>query len=370
MNSVSQDLPQKVARLIGDFRSLHALAQAIEHEMEKRIVARHAWVKLDALPNLVSRLKNEYRRVFLNNDGRKVKDLEALIARLGKDLEQSPITRLRDAMAAHGLQLNLKQIDEDWRFLNATTFGVMESDLVQLDNELARISGAAHVAPHMISVDPAWPNAWRQHFGDPGVRRMVSIYPGIATADVVALIPTLNVAQDATMRAAGLATFMKQIWELIDVVPPGSEADRLLAEILLNDYLALWELLYVGHVQNDYGSVDKSLLDYWRDPKDVWIGRGALEQLGQNPHPQLDVWRTHRNKVTAHMDPDMPYQAMELSNWPMSSDDIILECRRFVREFARCAELDPRSGVIVKPPKAAPLLTELRRNEQQRRWKS
>lgn len=367
---MSQDLPQKVARLIGDFRSIHALVDAIEHEMEKRIVARHAWVKLDALLNLVSRLKNEYRRTFCGNDGTKVAKLEALIARLRKDLEKSPITRLRDAMAAHGLQLDLKKIDEDWRFLDATTFGVLESDLLELDDELSRISGATHAAPHIIAVGPAWRGEWRKHFGDPGVRRMVSIYPGIATADVLALIPTLNVSQDATMRAAGLATFIKQVWELIDVVPQGSEADRLLTEILLNDYLALWELLFEGDVQNDYGSVDSSLLDYWRDPRDPWRGSDALEELGRNPHRHLDEWRLHRNKVTAHVDPDIPFRAMELANWPMSSDDVITECRRFVQAFARCAELDPRSGPIVTPPKAAPLVPELRGNEQKRRWHS
>jgi hypothetical protein len=365
---MSQDLPQKVARMIGDFRGIHAIVGLIEHEMEKRIVARHAWVKLDALLELLGRLKNEYRRKFLNNNGNKVRPLESLIARLRKDLDNSPIIALRDTMAAHGLKVDLAKIDENWRFLNATTFGVLECDLAELDAELARIAGSAHVTPPVVAVDPTWTSAWRRHFGDPKVKRMVVIYPGIATADVLTIIPNANAAQDATLRAAGLATFLRQVWVMMDIIPNGSEADRLFAEILLNDYMALWELLFIGGIKNDYGSVDKSLLDHWRAAPDPWGGANALAILGQHPHPDLDTWRTHRNKVTAHAGPDIPFAEMELANWPMTPDGIITEARRVVLRFVDCARQDIRSQMLVRAPVAVPGVEELSGNQAARRW--
>ena len=58
---MAKHLPGKVARIISDFLTIGELTKLIEHEMEKRVVARHGLVKLDALLNLVARLKNEFR---------------------------------------------------------------------------------------------------------------------------------------------------------------------------------------------------------------------------------------------------------------------------------------------------------------------
>lgn len=44
---MAKHLPGKVARLISDFLTIGELTKLIEHEMEKRIVARHGLVKLE-----------------------------------------------------------------------------------------------------------------------------------------------------------------------------------------------------------------------------------------------------------------------------------------------------------------------------------
>jgi hypothetical protein len=107
---MAKHLPGKVARAIGDFLTIGDLTKLIEHEMEKRIVARHGLVKLDALLNLVARLKNEIRDALPPGQKKAVDQLEALIRRLRNDLANSDMETGRDAMAAHALRLNLMRI--------------------------------------------------------------------------------------------------------------------------------------------------------------------------------------------------------------------------------------------------------------------
>jgi hypothetical protein len=78
-------LPGKVSRLISDFLTIERLADLIEHELEKRVVARHGLVKLDSLLELLPRLKNEMRQALPANQRGRVADLERMIARLRKD---------------------------------------------------------------------------------------------------------------------------------------------------------------------------------------------------------------------------------------------------------------------------------------------
>ena len=205
---MAKHLAGKVARAIGDFITIGALIKLVDHEMEKRIVARHGLVKLDALLKLSAQLKNEIKNSLPVKQKQAVKNLEALIARLRKDLEKSDLEMGRDALAAHSLRLDLLRIVDAWKCMGQTTFGVLEADLLQIDTELSNLTSRhptvlQYPGASIATIDTEWQVIWRQeqHLGDPIRPRLANIYPGFATAGVVSPVPGGNQAQDATIRA-------------------------------------------------------------------------------------------------------------------------------------------------------------------------
>jgi hypothetical protein len=353
---MAKHLPGKVARTIGDFLTLGDLTRLIEHEMEKRIVARHGLVKLDALLNLIARLKNEIRDALPPGQKKDVDQLEALIRRLRNDLANSDMETGRDAMAAHALRLDLTRIVDTWKCMGATTFGVLEDDLKEIDAELVRLSVAnpkelQYPGASASIVDPAWQEFWRRetNLGDPSRPRLANIYPGLATAGVVSPLPGGHPAQDATIRTTGLAIFLRQIRIMLQAVNRGCEVERLFAEMMVNDYCALWELLFVSSVPNEHGQVDLCVLDHWR--AEGFKGANCLATLMNNPHPDLDRWRQDvRNTSTAHIDADVDIWVADLKNWPMTIDELINEALRVIEELRKCAALDVRSKFFFVPP--------------------
>jgi len=353
---MAKHLPGKVARAISDFLTIGDMAKLIEHEMEKRIVARHGLVKLDALLNLTARLKNELRDALPPGQKKDVDCLERLVRRLRNDLENSDMETGRDAMAAHSLRMDLMRIVDTWKCMGETTFGVLEADLKEIDAELIRLSNAyPSVLPYPGAsasiVDPNWREFWRHetNLGDPNRPRLANIYPGLATARVAAPVPGGHPAQDATIRATGLATFLRQVRIMLQAVNRGSEVERLFAEMMVNDYCALWELLFVSGVQNEHGQVDLCVLDHWR--AEGLKGANCLTELMNKPHPQLNKWRQDvRNKSTAHVDADADIWIADLKNWPMTIDELINEALRVIEELRKCAALDIRSKVFFVPP--------------------
>lgn len=324
--------------------------------MEKRIIARHALVKLDALLNLLARLKNEIRSALPQVQKQDVAQLEAFIARLRNDLENSALETGRDAMAAHALRLDLIKIVDTWKSMNATTFGVLASDLAQIDGELLRLSG---LHPSLLSypggsasrMEIEWQQFWRgeSNLGDPSRPRIANIYPGLATANVVAPIPGGNAAQDATIRASGLATFLRQVRIMLQAVPRGSEVERLFAEMMINDYCALWELLFASGVQNEHGQPDLCVLDHWH--AEGFRGASSLDHLRQQPHPKFESIRQEvRNKTAAHIDADADIWSADLNNWPITIDQLVNEALRVIQELRKCAKEDIRSDIFFIRP--------------------
>ncbi|MCZ4093589.1 hypothetical protein [Sinorhizobium psoraleae] len=353
---MAKHLPGKVARVISDLLTVGELIRLIEHEMEKRIVARHALIKLDALLQLGSRLKNEIRSSLAAREKKNVDFLEKLLARLRLDLDKSHLIIGRDAFSAHALHLDLKLIVETWKFMGETTFGVLESDVKDIDEELRRLStlypnilwypGAA-----VANIDPAWRVFWRanENLGNPSGFRVVNIYPGLATAGVVAPVPGGHPAQDVTIRAAGLATFLRQVRIMLQAVDRGSEVERLFAEMMVNDYFSLWELLFSSGILNEHGQSDLCVLDHWRQTG--FAGAACLARLKQAVNPDLERWRLEvRNRVTAHVDADADIWVADLKNWPMTIDTLINECLRVIENVRGCARAEIRSDLFFVPP--------------------
>lgn len=371
---MARHLSGKVARLISDFLTIGELTKLIEHEMEKRIVARHGLVKLEALLNLLARLKNDIRDALPPVEKKAVEPLEALIARLRRDLDKSDMATGRDAFAAHALRLDLLRIVDAWKCMGETSYGVLVSDLKEIDVELARLgsnypAALAYPGASTFSVEPGWQSLWRDdtYLGDPNRPRLANIYPGLSTAGIVSPLPGGHPAQDVTIRASGVATFLRQVRIMLAAVSRGTEVERLLAEIMLNDYCALWELLFVSGVKNEHGNVDLCVLDHWTN--DRWKGASCLAALKNAPHPDLDAWRQTRNKVTAHVDADADIWKADTKNWPMTVDALIDEAGRVIDALRKCARSEIRSDIFFVPPTHFGKEIVGLANQQGRYWK-
>lgn len=359
---MGQHLAGKVAKIIGDLRTLIALTEIIEHDLEKRIVGRHVFVKIDAILSLLPRLKNEYRSNVNHVNHRRIAQLSDMIDRLRNDYHASDMPIIRDCLVGHGLKLDLVKMDAAWRFMGGTTFRIILDDLNDIDLVLSRIAGANHIPAGQVQVDKRWPQYWRRQdvLADPDAVRFSVVYPGLGNKGIAAPIPTKSPSQDALVRAVGLATFIRQVRLIMEIFSPGSTAERLSLEIMLNDYFALWELLFDGNVRNVYGDVDKCLVEHWSDGPDPIAGAECLRVLRVKPHSDFDQWWYQiRNKVSAHVDPDIPIWNIETSHWPMTRNDVINEALRVIEAFRYCASLDIRTKVFFIPPTAIKNVTGL-----------
>lgn len=346
---MARHLLGKVSRLIGDFNTIVQLTSLIEHELEKRIVARQGLVKLDALLSLLPRLKNEIRQERHSGSHAAVQRLTDQISRLRIDYSGGDLETGRDAMVAHALKLDLLRIVQTWSFMGATTFSVLRDDLAEIDAELKRIS-PNYLPASLGNVEPSWPLSWSDErlLGPPEAFRLVTVYPGLATAGIVAPVAGGHPAQDNWIRAVGLATFIRQTRLLWEAVDPLSTVGRLLAELAVNDILALWELLFTGGVQNEHGVVDKSVLSHWTS--DGWRGASCLSQLEASPAESMPQLRGLRNRFTAHADPDADIWEGDVERWPLSPVKLFNEALRIIEALRHCASLDVRSKFLMTPP--------------------
>ena len=193
----------------------------------------------------------------------------------------------------------------------------------------------------MLLPSANWPNdpplgpqiieQWCLRIGDPTTPRLGVIYQGIGSARINSPVP-LSQAQDAYIRAVTLCAFLRQTFLLLEPTPRGSAFERLFAEIIVNDYFALWEVVFVTGVPNNYGSVEPCVLDLWMS--EGHQGISCLQALKNDKHADFDRWREAvRNKVSAHLDADIDAREIEVANWPMSVEDLYNEARRVITRF-------------------------------------
>ena len=340
-------LPSKISRLIGDYATLCALIGMIPHELEKRMVARHCAAKLDTLVKLLPRLKNE----MISHEwigGSDATDLNAAIRRLRTDYEGSPLEKVRDSMLAHALQVPPASIVSAWLELNETMVTILNDDLQGIDRKLASHHPGYHgFVTH--PVDENWPESWCDEdlLGSADAIRFASHPAGIASADVASMVPGGHPVQDATLRMSGLMTSIRQIDRIAFPMDGYPNCRRLMAEIMLVDYCAMWEGLTTGPVRNNYGEDEPGLGAMWSE--DGWSGAHLLIDLATHPHPDFNEWREQRNRSAAHVDPDIPIQDIDLDRWPMTFEELTVEAYRVMNAVQAAAMQDIRSRIAMMP---------------------
>jgi hypothetical protein len=271
----------------------------------------------------------------------------------------------RDAMSAHALRLELTDIDDAWRLMCASTFGVLGGDMKEIRNELLIFLPSA-TSPAIPQLDTTTVAQWCLRIGDPQTLRAGVIYQGIGTARINSPI-ALSRSQDAFIRAVTLCAFLRQTFLLLEPTIPGSDFERLFAEMIINDYFALWEVLFVTGVPNNYGPVEPCVLDLWRS--EGHRGVPCLEALKGDQNPNFEPWRqTIRNKVSAHLDADIDARKIELVNWPVAVADLHAEMRRVVSRFGECARKDVRTRFIFTFPQPLSGSAEKLWGDEKKMW--
>jgi hypothetical protein len=120
-------------------------------------------------------------------------------------------------------------------------------------------------------------------------------------------------------------------------------------KIMLVDYCSLWDALFRTGLRNDHGDAEPSLLEQWR--ADGWEGVEQLATLFRNSHPDLQIWRDNvRNKVAAHVDPDINIWEADLQHWPMTRTQLVDEVYRVLNAINSAARDEIRARVFFMPP--------------------
>src|SRR5579872_5375734 len=238
-------LNQKVAHLIRDFRAVHQLAELIEHELEKRIVARLGLIKIEALQSILGAYKNDIKRSNATAPRATVQDLEDQIRQLTKDVETG-IRDARNANVGHSLALPVERIPEHWLFMGRSSFSILEQDLKDIETLLSRLD-SAYSPIALPPFDPAIIRTWSEPsgLGPKGVVRGAFIYAGPWTPDIISVFPGNTPFQDASIRVLGLRLMLRQIGLLMRPFwlegGPVTVWERLLLELAMIDFFSLEE---------------------------------------------------------------------------------------------------------------------------------
>ncbi len=366
------EIPAKIARLIGDFWAVAELVKYIEHELEKRIVARLGLFKIDALSNLLPVYKNDLK--LRCRRCAKVRELQRLVYQLRTDHEEG-IRAIRDSLAGHSLHLNPEQIGEFWLFLKKSSYDILSGDLFEIDRVISSIDstdypGAEPAPPIPVDLKDHW--CYPELLGHPEQVRFVQVYAGIWSPGVTAIVPGNTTDQDAGLRVAGLMTYLLQVHKLTAPMPFNFRPAiyrRLLYELLVSDLVTLEEAVYHGPPSNRYGPTTTSILDEWRQSFPNHQGIQELQNFRAQISVEFSGWKEDlRNKIIAHVDMGITIESMEMKNWPIDLRQFMDFVKCFSNTIYAAARHHIATKAIIIPPKPLNNVLGLARNDDPLLW--
>ena len=371
-DQMQTDIPAKVARLIGDFWAVSELANYIQHELEKRIVARLGLFKIDALSNLLPVYKNDLRSRYRGHG--RIGELQSLVDQLRVD-HDTGIRATRHSLAGHSLHLAPEQIGEGWLFLKKSSYGILSEDLREIDRVLLCIDatdypGAEAAPPIPGNLRSYWSQP--ELLGDPEQVRHVLVYAGIWSPGVSSIVPGNTTVQDVTLRVAGLMTYLLQVERLTVPIPFHFRPPiyrRLLYELLVSDLVALEETVYHGPPSNRYGPTTTSMLDEWRQGFQNHQGVDELLNYRALFPVEFLTWKEDvRNKIIAHVDGGIPIECMEMNNWPINLRQFVDFVESFRIAIFDASRHDIATRALFIPPTPMNNVLGLARNDDPLLW--
>ena len=366
------DIPAKIARLIGDFWAVRELVNYIEHELEKRIVARLGLFKIDALSNLLPAYKNDLRSRYHGH--RKIGELQRLVSQLRIDHDNG-IRATRHSLVGHSLHLPPERIGEGWLFLKKSSYDILTGDLHEIDRLLSSIDTTGY--PGAEAAPPIPGNLrirWRQPelLGNPEKVRHVQVYAGIWSPGVSSIVPGNTTVQDVTLRVASLMTYLLQVDRLTVPIPFHFRPPiyrRLLYELLVSDLVALEEAVYRGPPSNRYGPTTTAMVDEWQQSFQGHRGVDELHIFRAQIPVEFSSWKEDlRNKIIAHVDGGIPVESMEMNNWPINLRQFMDFVEDFSNAIFAAAKHDIATRAVFIPPTPLRNVLGLARNDDPLLW--
>jgi hypothetical protein len=173
---------------------------------------------------------------------------------------------------------------------------------------------------------------------------------GLWTPDVIAQVPGGNMFQDGSRRVLGLRLSIRQLGFILQpfwcLGGPVSIYERLLIELSIVDFFALEEAIYTGNVRGG----TPSLVHEWTSATPPHPGAAYLTQHRGTLSAMITGWRDNvRNKICAHMDPDIAAADLDVDRWPMNIPDFNGEVERLCQLLGAAARLDARTLVFLAP---------------------
>jgi hypothetical protein len=345
-----RDLPRKVAHLIRDFRAIHTLIDYIDHEFEKKTVARLGLVKIEALSAILGTYKNQIKRSLGTAQATIISDLELVLARLRKDVDDG-VRKARNTQVGHSLKLGFVNIPEQWLFMGHSTFTILNDDLTEIQILITRLDSSYVAAPQLAKIPKKYKDFWRdqKQLGPPQTIRCATVYAGMWTHDIVSPLASGTAFQDATIRVFGLRLFLRQIGILIRPFLEEKTIciwERLLIELAMIDFFSLEEAVFDGNTRGQ----TPSLIDEWQSTSQPHNGVNSLLNNRNNLNPVRSQWRNEiRNKVCAHMDLDVPAAMLDFTSWPLNLPDFNNEIEALCQMLGDAARLDIRTKFLSGP---------------------
>lgn len=343
------DLAIKVAHLARDFRATLDFVAYLPYELEKRIIARLGLVKIEALHSIIGAYKNELKRTMGTTKTQEIATLEGLIDRLRTDIDGG-IRAARNAQVGHVLALPIAQIPEQWLFMCHSTYTILAQDLSTIETAIQAIDPAYATAPPAPALAPALLQSWAlpTSLGPPGQIRFAQIYAGPWTPGLVSMVPGGHQMQDASLRVFGLRLMIRQVGLiLMPFIANGGYGNlygRLLHELALIDLYSLEEAIYQGNAPGNTAS----LVSEWTAVGHN--GVGTLQAGQATLDPSRIGWRDDiRNKVCAHMDPNVPKSMLDPTNWPMVLNSFYQAIALLCTIAGDAADKDIRTKLLTAP---------------------
>ena len=212
------DLGLKISRLIGDFKAVLYLIDTIEHELEKRIIARTGLIKLEALISIVGAYKNQRKLSTPAPNPTLISSIEDKIRNLRKDIDGA-VRPIRNAMVGHLIAIDAGLVPEYWLFTGNSTYQILLADLEALEDDFSVLDSAYIRAPAAPPFNQKFfRNYWRTapRLGDPSIAREANIQVGLWTPDIVLPAGVEATSDPASIRVLGHRLSIRQLGLILE----------------------------------------------------------------------------------------------------------------------------------------------------------
>lgn len=291
-----KELAEKVLYCVQMMRLIGWLTDLINDDQEKRVLARHILVYVDAFLKLAPVLKNQIKAT-----GVEVNTVHELLNCLRKDYE-SFYAKIRDKLSAHRQDLPLVDIIEAWNEIDDVTVNTFINEASQIYNLLNSLNS---IVPSFIESDDVRSSDLKFKLENlPKQERSSGVELAMdnlafSRPNTVNKICTSEIEKRGSQVVSILDT-IKVLFRLYQILTLGKDTERLGKAMIIVDTINLIDNLYPKICTDAKYKVNSFLeISQQQGHRGYQILKEAYEQRDINAESGL---REVRNKIAAHVD--------------------------------------------------------------------